>query len=111
MAVPGADDLMLYQPAHATAHDLPSDEPAHDHGHTHHDHSHGERRMPVTDDEWHQHYAAEAIWSGNPNGALVREAADLAPGRAIDVGAGEGGDALYRIEKTGPSSPREGPVR
>ena len=88
MAVPGADDLMLYQPAHATAHDLPSDEPAHDHGHTHHDHSHGERRMPVTDDEWHQHYAAEAIWSGNPNGALVAEVSSLEPGRAVDVGCG-----------------------
>ncbi len=95
MAVPGADDLMLYQPAHATAHDLPSDEPAHDHGHTHHDHSHGERRMPVTDDEWHQHYAAEAIWSGNPNGALVAEVSSLEPGRAVDVGCGEGADAVW----------------
>jgi SAM-dependent methyltransferase len=35
------------------------------------------------------------MWSGNPNGTLVSEARGLAPGRALDVGAGEGGDALW----------------
>jgi SAM-dependent methyltransferase len=36
-----------------------------------------------------------AIWSGNPNPQLVAEAADLTPGAALDVGSGEGGDALW----------------
>lgn len=68
----------------------------HRHGeHEHGEHQHGGRRMPVTDDEWHQHYAPEAIWSGNPNGALVAELAGLTPGRAVDVGCGEGADAVW----------------
>jgi SAM-dependent methyltransferase len=39
------------------------------------------------------------MWSGNPNGTLVREVADLAPGAALDVGAGEGGDAIWLAER------------
>jgi SAM-dependent methyltransferase len=35
------------------------------------------------------------IWSGRANAALEREAASLAPGRALDLGSGEGGDALW----------------
>jgi SAM-dependent methyltransferase len=46
--------------------------------------------------EWDTRYgAAERIWSGDPNGALVAETADLAPGRALDVGCGEGADAVW----------------
>lgn len=46
--------------------------------------------------EWDQRYAeADAIWSGRPNGALVTEVADLTPGRALDVGCGEGADAIW----------------
>jgi SAM-dependent methyltransferase len=46
--------------------------------------------------EWDEFYAAEGrIWSGRPNGALLAEAAELAPGRALDVGCGEGADALW----------------
>ncbi|GAA1857819.1 class I SAM-dependent methyltransferase [Asanoa iriomotensis] len=37
----------------------------------------------------------DQVFSGNPNGILVTEAADLPPGRALDVGCGEGGDALW----------------
>lgn len=33
--------------------------------------------------------------SGNPNPTLVTEAAPLAPGRALDVGCGEGADAIW----------------
>jgi hypothetical protein len=33
-------------------------------------------------------------WSGNPNPVLVTEATPLVSGRALDVGSGEGGDAL-----------------
>ncbi|MYV41975.1 methyltransferase domain-containing protein, partial [Streptomyces sp. SID1328] len=34
----------------------------------------------------------------NPNGTLVHEAAALPPGRALDVGTGEGADALWLAE-------------
>ncbi len=46
---------------------------------------------------WEERYRAKpaGIWSGEPNAVLVAEAADLAPGRALDVGAGEGADALW----------------
>jgi SAM-dependent methyltransferase len=48
------------------------------------------------DAEWDELYAgAEPIWSGQPNGALVAEAEHLRPGRALDVGCGEGADAIW----------------
>ena len=40
-----------------------------------------------------------AIWSGKPNPVLEAEAADLPPGRALDVGCGEGADALWLAER------------
>jgi SAM-dependent methyltransferase len=46
--------------------------------------------------DWDARYAsAEQIWSGLPNTALVAEIAGLAPGRALDVGCGEGADAVW----------------
>ena len=45
--------------------------------------------------EWDERYAsAEQVWSGRPNGALVAEVAGLRPGRALDVGCGEGADVV-----------------
>ncbi|MYW72647.1 class I SAM-dependent methyltransferase, partial [Pseudonocardia sp. SID8383] len=45
---------------------------------------------------WDAHYDTRPqIWSGDANAALVAEAADLPPGRALDVGCGEGGDAVW----------------
>lgn len=45
---------------------------------------------------WDDRYAdADAVWSGAPNGALVDEAASLAQGRVLDVGCGEGADAVW----------------
>ena len=38
----------------------------------------------------HQH-----VWSGRPNAQLVGHATDLTPGRALDVGCGEGADVLW----------------
>lgn len=49
--------------------------------------------------DWDARYSGEQMWSGNPNGTLVAEAAGLAPGRALDVGAGEGADALWLAEQ------------
>jgi SAM-dependent methyltransferase len=45
---------------------------------------------------WDERYAsAEQVWSGRPNGALVAEVAGLPPGRALDVGCGEGADVVW----------------
>lgn len=48
--------------------------------------------------DWDHRYSGDSMWSGNPNGTLVREMSDAAPGRALDVGAGEGGDAVWLAE-------------
>ena len=45
---------------------------------------------------WNDRYrSSHRIWSGNPNPQLVCEIADLPPGRALDVGCGEGADAIW----------------
>jgi uncharacterized protein (TIGR03086 family) len=48
-------------------------------------------------DEWNSRYREPdgAMWSGRPNGRLVVEVAGLTPGRALDVGCGEGADAIW----------------
>ncbi|WP_189110702.1 bifunctional NAD(P)/FAD-dependent oxidoreductase/class I SAM-dependent methyltransferase [Streptomyces camponoticapitis] len=50
----------------------------------------------TSEEFWDSRYAESArVWSGNPNTVLVREAADLTPGRALDLGCGEGADAIW----------------
>jgi SAM-dependent methyltransferase len=45
---------------------------------------------------WEERYrSSDGLWSGRPNAQLVAEAAGLVPGRALDAGCGEGGDALW----------------
>jgi SAM-dependent methyltransferase len=45
---------------------------------------------------WEERYSsADRVWSGNPNVVLVREVADLSPGTALDLGCGEGADAVW----------------
>ncbi len=68
-----------------TCPDEPSTTPAHSPG----------SLIPDTAEEWEAHYAPEAIWSGNPNGALVDVVRRLTPGRAVDVGCGEGADVVW----------------
>src|SRR5580698_3466712 len=48
-------------------------------------------------EEWDARYGEHegARWSGRPNGRLVVEVAGLTPGRALDVGCGEGADAIW----------------
>jgi SAM-dependent methyltransferase len=51
---------------------------------------------PAVQAEWDRRYAeGEQLWSGQPNGALVAEVAGLEPGRVLDVGCGEGADAVW----------------
>ncbi|MEV7867666.1 class I SAM-dependent methyltransferase [Streptomyces sp. NPDC088124] len=42
---------------------------------------------------------SERIWSGEPNTVLVRETTGLTPGRALDLGCGEGADAVWLAER------------
>ncbi|MCB9010274.1 MAG: class I SAM-dependent methyltransferase [Actinobacteria bacterium] len=45
---------------------------------------------------WDRRYSsAERLWSGRVNAAVAAEAAALHPGRALDVGCGEGADAIW----------------
>jgi SAM-dependent methyltransferase len=65
-----------------------------------HDHQHDPRSAPGGTGHdhasWEERYrGAPALWSGRANPSLVAEAADLTPGRALDVGCGEGGDVLW----------------
>jgi SAM-dependent methyltransferase len=52
------------------------------------------------DREWDTFYGREdRVWSGRPNGALVAEITGLEPGRALDVGCGEGADAVWLAQR------------
>jgi SAM-dependent methyltransferase len=67
-----------------------------------HDHAHGSADLPeqLSADFWNERYAsAPAIWSGRPNPQLVAEAGAFPPGRALDVGCGEGADAIWLAEQ------------
>ncbi|WP_213816595.1 bifunctional 2-polyprenyl-6-hydroxyphenol methylase/3-demethylubiquinol 3-O-methyltransferase UbiG [Glaciihabitans sp. dw_435] len=45
---------------------------------------------------WEDRYAEPGFtWSGNPNPVLVTESTPLTPGTALDIGSGEGGDAIW----------------
>ncbi|MEU6742405.1 class I SAM-dependent methyltransferase [Streptosporangium sandarakinum] len=47
-------------------------------------------------DQWDEMYRSrDRLFSGDPNGVLVTEITGLPPGRALDVGCGEGADALW----------------
>src|ERR671935_1940623 len=51
--------------------------------------------------EWDARYRERdgAMWSGRPNSRLVAEVAALTPGRALDVGCGEGADAIWLAQR------------
>ena len=49
--------------------------------------------------DWDSRYSGEQFWSGNPNGALVHEVDAFSTGTVLDIGAGEGGDAIWLAER------------
>ncbi|WP_369360242.1 class I SAM-dependent methyltransferase [Streptomyces sp. cg2] len=51
----------------------------------------------IPDEEfWDARYAgSDRVWSGNPNVVLVREIRDRVPGTALELGCGEGADAIW----------------
>jgi thioredoxin reductase/SAM-dependent methyltransferase len=55
-------------------------------------------RPSANEADWDHRYGGDRVWSGNPNGTLVNEIDGLTAGRALDVGAGEGGDAVWLAE-------------
>jgi SAM-dependent methyltransferase len=53
-------------------------------------------RVVFTEQFWDERYRSRHhLWSGQPNQRLVDEIAAVVPGRALDVGCGEGGDAIW----------------
>ena len=53
-----------------------------------------------TQEMWNTRYReSERIWSGRANARLVEVATDLMPGRALDLGCGEGGDAFWLAQR------------
>jgi SAM-dependent methyltransferase len=47
-------------------------------------------------DDWDRRYAdAELVWSETPNQFVAEQLADLPPGRAVDLAAGEGRNAIW----------------
>jgi thioredoxin reductase/SAM-dependent methyltransferase len=64
-----------------------------------HDDLRAAARVSGNQADWDHRYSGEPLWSGNPNGTLVQEASGLPPASALDVGAGEGGDAMWLAEQ------------
>jgi 2-polyprenyl-3-methyl-5-hydroxy-6-metoxy-1,4-benzoquinol methylase len=63
-------------------------------------HEHASDLASFSQDFWDERYrSAHRIWSGNPNAHLVAIASELTPGSALDVGSGEGADAIWLARK------------
>ena len=48
---------------------------------------------------WDARYAAGSVWSDTPNAWVAGMTSDLDPGLAVDLGAGEGRNALWLAER------------
>jgi SAM-dependent methyltransferase len=68
----------------------------HEHHHGSSEHHSSSERSVFDPLHWDERYAAsEQLWSGAPNQALVAGVETLEPGRVLDVGCGEGADAIW----------------
>jgi SAM-dependent methyltransferase len=67
------------------------------------EHEHGEQHFGAAAQAaaWDARYRERdgAMWSGRPNGRLVAEVVALTPRRALDVGCGEGADAIWLAQR------------
>src|ERR1044072_2578977 len=53
-----------------------------------------------TKEHWEQHYGErDRIWSGRVNVQFADVVGNLEPGRALDLGCGEGADAVWLAER------------
>lgn len=65
---------------------------------THHDTAAENQQSAI--EHWNQVYGEkDQMWSGQPNAALVHALSGHASGTALDVGCGEGGDAVWLAEQ------------
>ena len=66
-----------------------------------HDHDEQHYGVAAQAGRWDARYRERdgAMWSGRPNGRLVAEVTALAPGRVLDVGCGEGADAIWLAQR------------
>ena len=74
-----------------------------EHHHASHAHSpaHAEPDPDLSPTEyWEQRYSgSKRVWSGKVNATMASVVSELAPGTAIDLGCGEGGDVLWLAEQ------------
>ena len=90
-AAPAAHAPTTGQPGHPHT-GRPDHQPGGPHGHQ----PGGDHAVLFTEEFWDDRYrSADRIWSGEPNPHLVATATDLPPASALDVGSGEGADAIW----------------